>query len=379
MVVYDLLGNIYAAVYSNEGVYQTTHTVAECRDPAIGFSNPSVAYEASSGWFLVAYETFESIPANIRVNAVSPITGAKPSWEWLTTTADWNPSVACNPDNGSCLVVYETDWKTMIKGVHYYLDSTGIIGNSGTPFDLTDVNNVWFPNVAWGKGTGNYLVTYNWTDGFGEDFPMFTHVHDVPISGNQWLHGNEYLIIPGSLGPYGKYNYGVTYDPCTQYYVATFHYDWWGLGTNYNLWAVAVHGQLPSTADPFPVAYSPANERFGAINFVTDDHLTPACSSMDKLVIAYLNDDVGIMAAELRGNNNPADPRYHVVSMWWHLVVQFNTPSIQISDPIAISSGSQRAEMFIVYRPLNITSLDYDIWGQIVEVRERYHFPLFQR
>jgi hypothetical protein len=136
MAVYAYNGNIYAKFYSNSGAYQNTHTVA---DWSVDCGYPTVAYEAKSGLFLVAYEYYYGISDHdIYVQAVSPTTGKVGVSRVAGSSLhdEWYPNVACNPISGSCLVAYQHNQEYRIKGKFFTLSSTGIPAFSSV-YDLT--------------------------------------------------------------------------------------------------------------------------------------------------------------------------------------------------------------------------------------------------
>jgi hypothetical protein len=378
MVVYAHNGNIYAKVYSNTGVWQYTHTVA---DHTKDCGYPSVAYEASTGLFLVAYEHYlSSSDHDIYVAAISPTAGKLGSTRVVAFSVDheWYPDVACKHTNGTCLVAYQHNAEYRIKGKFFTLSSTGISAESGI-YNLTAATNAGFPHLAWGVGTGYYMVTYTWMDSGGESFPMYNKVYDYPVTaGDQHIHNNAFVVSPTFFSnDNDKYNYDVAFDPCTRKFLVSF-YRLWGPNDN-DVYAVAKHSSsLASGFTPFSVAASFDNEYAGAISFVTDGYLTPACGSMDKLVVAYDNNTVGIKAADLRGNSSTTNPVYVRDDYNRHLVVEPINASYSLINYPAISSG-RYGELMIAYEPYWTSRGDGDIWARIVEVRERTYLPLTLR
>jgi hypothetical protein len=378
MVVYTHNFDIVARVYSDTGGYQSTHTVADFPNNC---ENPSVAYEASSGLFLVTFEYYWSeTDHDIYVQAVSPTTGNRGGVSTAGTTVynESYPDVDCKHTNGTCLVAYQHNHEYRIKGRFFTLTNMGISAMSAI-YDLTDAKQSSGPALAWGKGTGYYLVTYKWSF-TGKNQAMYSKVYDSPVSsGDQYVHGNAVVDNP-SVGLNNKFSTDVAFDPCTQTFVVSFHYDYAGDASDIDIYAVAKNaGSSAFGYIPFSVANSIQNESQGVISFVTDNHLAPKCGAMDKLVVAYNNFQVGIKAADLRGNSNTADPLYARDEYFNHLVVASNSGSWIKIHP-AISSGSAQAEMFIAYNPLyQYSPWDNDVWGRIVDVRLRTYLPLITR
>ena len=371
MVVYEADGAIIGKVYNTAGDWQHTHTIV---DHPNGSAYPSVAYEAQSGLFVVAYQfTYnQEGRQNIHVFAVSPTDGKLETGVPLAISSydETRPSIACKHTNSTCLVAFQHSKESRIKGGFVSVSSSGIT-LEGTPRNLTAATGAYRPKLAWGMDSGYYMVTYNWIESLSplKVHAMYNKVYDYP-TGGQHIHTNEY-VVPEHTYPYftnRTLNPDVAYDPCTEKFVITFSYYY--ATDDYDIWAVAKSSTEVATGfPPFDVAISGDNERSPAISFVKGDHLTPSCGALDKLVVTYRNTDRGIMAADLRGNSSKTDPVYVRDSVLDQFVVASNTSFIDHWFP-AISSGTKMSEMFIAYAPYYVNEGDHDIWGRIVEVME---------
>ena len=382
---YETEDSITTRVFSNSGDLMYTYYVQTC--PKNYCEYPAIAYEAQSGYFLVAYGyLFSGSDWDIYVEAVSPTEGVlKEGFSMAaTSTGDERiPSIACNHDDGSCLVAYQTNaaLSSPIMGRFLEIDIEGQdITFLGAPYALTDATIGLEPKLAWGRDSDTYMVTYRSEAPGGQFSSMYTHVHDQPVnSGDQYLHGNTYVVSPGYFGDdHNISNNDVAYDPCTQRYVVTFGYDYYGDNSDYDIYAVAKHSTEGSGLAPFPIVNSPHYTNHSRISFVTDDDLTPSCGSMDRLVFTYYNDTLGIMAGELRGNNNPSTPAYEGDSVFEHLLIHPHLPgqNKRVSSQ-EISSGSMLGELFIVfeYYDTNIP-YEFNVKGKIVTIMEKNFLPL---
>jgi hypothetical protein len=353
-------------------------------------SFPAVAYEAKSGLFLVAYEYYYDIgDTDIYVQAVSPITGKQGVSRVAGNSLhnEWHPAVACNPVSGTCLVAYQHNQEYRIKGKFFTLSSTGIPGSS-VVYNLTGTTTSFLPYLAWGKGTGYYMLVYTYDNG-SKLVPYYNKLHQAPVpSGDQYLYYAATVDGGNTSGSNHKKSSGVAYDPCTQKFVVAFIHDYSGTGSDYDVWAVAkLSTALADGFTPFSVTFLANNELNAAISFVTDSHLPAKCGDMDKLVVAYLNTTIGVKAADLRGNNSTTNPIYARDAPGDQLVVIPKSDSIQFttSSQVSIASGSSWARMFIAGQPKWTTSpYDYDIWGRLVQVRtpgytEAFFLPLVVR
>lgn len=382
---YDTEDSITARVFSNSGDFVNTFYIQTC--PKNYCEYPTIAYEAKSGYFLVAYGyLYSGTDWEVYVEAVSPTDGVlKEGFSMVTssTSDERFPSIACNHDDGSCLVAYQTNsaLTSPIMGRFMEIDSEAQdIAFLGAPYPLTNATIGLEPRLAWGRGADTYMVTYRSEAPGGQVSSMYTHVHDQPVnSGSQYLHGNAYVVSPGYFGnDHDISNNDVAFDPCTQHYVVTFGYDYYGDNSDYDIYAVAKHSTLASGGTPFPIVNSPHYTNHSRISFMTDDDLPPSCGSMNRLMFTYYNDTLGIMAGELRGNNNTSTPEYEQDSVFDHLLIHPHLPgqNKRVSSQ-EISSGSMLGEMFIVfeYYDTNIP-YEFNVKGQIITIMEKNFLPL---
>jgi len=102
---------------------------------------------------------------------------------------------------------------------------------------------------------------------------------------------------------------------------------------------------------------------------------------MDNLVVTYINDSVGVKAAELRGNSSTTNPIYVRDATSLQLIVDKNY-AVYKNQRTAISSGSQKGELFTAssgkWGPPSPWT-DLDVEGQIVAISGRVYIPLLRR
>lgn len=370
MVVFEEEGDIIAKVYDTDGEKQGSHEVAVCGQD--GCSYPVVAYEVNSGLFMVVYVLeHEDGDHFILAQLVSPTDGKfKDAHEVYDYNDDeTRPSVACSYYN--CLVAFETSFDRRIAGVFLGVDSGGI-SDLSTPRFLTDTTDAYRPRLAWGIGTDLYMVTYIRLDKDQMRVDAkFNKVLAGPVwSGDQYIHSSRYVVPQGHPELKGStLEPDVAYDPCTEKFVIVFTH-WGDDGDDVHAIAKGVTLEV-DLFQPFDVAVTSLDEHSPAISFVKGDQYTPSCGAMDKLVVVYQNSYLGIMAADLRGNSSKTNPTYVVDPVSEHFVVDVNTSLLNHRSP-AISSGSSRAEMFIVYSSCRerLTKEIHSVRGRIVEVME---------
>lgn len=374
VLAFEQNGGIYAKVSSDgrdwPGNYKLTGTDPNC-------SQPAVAYEADSGWFIVTYACSST---DLYARVFSPITEFIGPSILISDDASssGSPAIGCNESVGSCLLAYESN-SGHIAGSYITIDHADNLELSSI-YALTDATDASGPRLAWGKGSGTYLLAYT-VGGPGEAAAAYTHVHDDKnaLTGNAYLHPSVSAVPEGAIPPGGEtFATDVAYDPCTQAYLITLSHDADGDKTNHDLWAVVVHATDAQTEDSFPIADTLADERGGAIRFITG----PACRGKDRLVVAYLNDTDGVMAAELRGNSLPDQPRYTLEPPGQHLLVDNHTTAASITD-VTLSPGGNGTWMLIVYVKNYMNdreqSSDDDIWGRLVTLLDETYLPLVLR
>ena len=360
---------IYAAVIrdvdSNPLPYKISNQSVDCGYPAI-------AYQASIGLFVVAYLCND---AQIHVQTFSPATETIGSVVIIAENA-WGespPAIACHPTADSCLVAYENT-ASQIMG-RYVTISTGGDLELSPEYRLSDAETASGPRLAWGRERGTYLLAYTERTVSGVYFPAFTHVSDQENQAQteKALHPST-SAVTGIVSPSGNNAFALdaAYDPCTQKFLLTFADDADGDGENYDLYAAVLHPSDPQSFGHFPIAATAADERGGAVRFLTTDHLAPACGGMGRLLAVYIHENKGVMAAEVRGNSHPANPAYSTDPEDQHLLVAY--PS-NMAQPMSatISNGTQ---MLIVYEVYWRESQDYDIWGTFITLRSHIYLPL---
>lgn len=370
---YNEINSIYLSVVADEFAQPLPYKISQHTSPC---GQPAIAYHADSELFIIVYEhNHKDIYAQVfsaSTEFIGPV---------VLISSDevqkGSPAVACNQTADSCLVAYQNDG-THIKGRYIDIDSGGIAGLSEV-YALTDADGAGRPHLAWGRGSGTYLVAYNERLASGEVRPSYTHVfdHDNPLRTGIQLHPSQ-PVLSADFYATGKDAFvtDVAFDPCTQRYLLSINYDAFGDGSNFDLWGAVVDAINPITSGAFPIAETPASEHGGAICFITADHEMPACGSMDRLVVTYINAEMGLMAAELRGNSNPTAPSYAGDPADQHLLVAHHSNMFLITS-VRLKSDSMR--MLVAYERNFPFSESYDVFGSFLAVRSQIYLPLVMR
>ena len=372
------IGNIYASVISeshpNPLLYPITNNNADCGHPAI-------SYHSSSGLFIVVYEKDHH---EIIMQAISVMSGnleivGKPAVISGDDAEKGYPAIACSQTNDSCLVAFQYE-RSQVKGTYVDVDNSGI--NYVSPvYDLSDAIAAGRPYLAWGNGVGTYLVAYTEQKSTGEILPGYTHVieHDDPLVDIKYLHPSTPAVPPGfSPSGYDALVSDVAFDPCTQKFLISIDYDAAGDGSNFDVWTAILHSTDSINFTPMAVADSPGSEHSSAISFVTTDSQSPSCGAMDRLLVGYINDEVGLMAVELRGNSSSSTPVYTCDAAHQHHVVECHTSSDRV-NAVRILGGAGERRFLMVYQINQPFSSDEDIWGKFVRLLDLVYLPLVMR
>ncbi len=358
---------------------------------------PDIAYEASSGLFIVTWTTDTETTEgwNIQAVAVDPniwgdhIVGdivdvASSSW------AESYPSVDCNYFDQSCLVAYNLDNRTdffRIDGRYMHLDPTNGIetGSSSPNFAISTLENEHNPHVAWSEPDENYMVAYTWpATGGGEMYPVHSVVMEDwhPVY-SQIVQGTSYSIATEWLEHTNKYVTGIAYDNCSENYVIVFTHDYYDNGTDYDVFVTVIDSENYLLHGLTTIAASSASEHSADISYLKDADAAEGDPAPDKLVLAYVRDGDedpnGIVATDLRGNCNPINPSYEIDFYLNHyVVISANGFDYQTRYP-AITGSNNWWEFFVAFS--DDTSgqgfgIDYDIFGRYMDAADKTYLPL---
>ncbi len=368
MIVYTYSGNVHARVYDNNGKFYTGGLVYDgYRD----CSRPTIAYDAFKRIFVVAFEYDyggTDTDYDIYAIAVSPHIGPLGSVSGISQAIGMedDPSIACNTriSTGGCLVAFEYPSGNPIHGKFIYTNSGGISSYSATPYPL-DVHDGYKPYLAFGKGTGTYLLTYDYYYGtYSAYFPIYNHIYDVYVSGNQYVHTGFYPSYTGMSLYQPKYTIAAAYDPCMQkyllmwrYYDSTYEYD------------IRVHVISPTSSSTYGSGWLIADYESsyaGDIAFVTDSHAAPVCGPGDRFVATYKNSGDGVYVTDIWGNHSISSPIYYWNGSASHYEAAPDMSGLTGYDPM-IASGA-RGKVMLTWNWLFSSTSDWDVWARMIRV-----------
>lgn len=375
MITYIIGGDVWAQVFDQNGDHYNDVLVYDgWYRPC---SNPVIAYESQTGLFIIVFEFhLDDDNHDIMVVAISPHEGKIGNVVSIAHTDhdEFNPDVACNAHEGSCLLAYQEGGSNQIQGKFLYIDSSGISGcSSSVPLSQFVGRE---PHLAWGRTTGNYFLAYSWFYAdTSEWFPVYTHVYDVIESPPQYIHQNHLLVNYAYNPNFDKEPLGVTYDPCTNTYVLLW-YDEHSAGDK-DIHISVMKDEDPGILGSGCIACSYDNEYTGDISFVLDDHIQPNCGLADKVVVTYKTMNKGVYATDLRGNNDKTDPIFNWDDISVHALISADGINTSGRNPI-ITSGDH-GKMFVTWRLYWTNTYSEDIWGKLIHAYWTDFLPLITR
>jgi len=393
-------GDYYAVAYIEDGaLHVTTFTedlseINTYYDLSEQASNPDVAYEASTGLFIVVWQYDwggTGTDYDIRALALDPDTGQVGDVQWVVGSGDneTDPSVDCNPWDSSCLVAYkfQATGSPGIEGRFMRMTPSGVSSNSDPKFDISTTIGK-NPYVVFGDD--GYLVAYTWDDLSTSPYPswpVYSHVYPThQSSGNQYRHDTTYVIEAGDLtDAYDKYSTGVAYDACANKFVVTFTYDFFGDGSDLDVLGRAVNAVSQYVYDYFWIAASTDNETSADISFIEDYHLTNAPPYASKLVVAYSRWGgflpEGIYATDLLSNCSDTSPSYRIDPSWKHFLVATPSPIFgsSVYEPSITGAGGYKQFLVAWTEVTGGTIYNYDVRGRLMDASEKNFLPLMDK
>jgi len=174
-----------------------------------------------------------------------------------------------------------------------------------------------------------------------------------------------------------KSSTGVAYDACSDKFVVTFTYDWYGDGSDLDVGAGIISSLNQTGYGMFWIALSDDNEFSADISFIEDYHLTNAPPHASKLVVAYSrwggSVPEGIYATDLRSNCSETTPSYSIDPNTEHFHVQAASPSFgsSVSQPSITGSGGV-SQFLVAWTDVTggTAGYEYDVMGRLMDASE---------
>jgi hypothetical protein len=301
---HNILDNQYLVVYERQEVImgqRFSPTGALLQSPfeisdADGNRNPTVAYNLQTQSYIVAWEDDEG--GQVDVWAIS-VAGThqtagdqflSPPYAVTNDAKDQtDPNIACNAHDSSCLIVFEYHRTTSFNEINaerVEVAPTAITSGGGlilVGFD--DFYSHESPDVVWGEGENNYLVTWVREDA-GIGTIWYARIYDT----DQGL-SSEFMTSSAALWSSlsnDQRNPDAAYEPNSGEYLVVFDYD---DTTDRDIWGVRVPGSsgVIENSDVFDIIgisshseRDPAVAHFGGV-FPSYN----GASSEPKLMVAY--------------------------------------------------------------------------------------------
>ncbi len=384
VVAYEEGGAVHANVFNRDGSIHLT-----VRDIHSNSGTPDVAYEATTGLFLIVWQLDywdDGSDYDILSIALSPTSGLVGST--IAVSSDNNheryPSVDCNPADSSCLVAYEYDFNstTYIDGAFMDMSATMGVSRNDPNFHISTTTNDYGPIVAFGDQ--GYLVADTFFDVSAIAWPVYNHVYPTYQSvGNQYMHGTAYLVNPGDLTDANdKYPGGAAWDGCANKFAVTYTYDYYGNGSDLD---VHVRGVDDNSATVYPIQWvaGTGDSEFTAdISFIENYPWTSTSPYASKMIVAYVRSggvyDEGIIATDLVSNCSSLSPSYDIPPEYQHFLVK--EPNLAADSLVltpAITGADGFKDFLIAWLDVQGGTPDeLDIFGRLMDASEKNFLPL---
>jgi hypothetical protein len=350
-------------------------------------ANPDVACDWERGRFVVVWEDYDGPVGlhNILAQGVygsHQITGSQliGSKIFLAATNfnETMPSIACNPDDHTCLVVYDFSGSGAgdIRGILMGVGETelSILVNNLTIGDYPVAETK--ADVAWGRAGSNYLVTWQYLyDGTPDhQVIMYAALCDTNCGANLILNDPAYLI--------GYYGYekdqtdpSVAFNPWDDNFLVSFTYATPSGDTD--VWAKFINGD--GTADSglrLVIADSSNPEYSSSIAWAGGAEALAGNSGVNQFSIAYIL--------------HIGDIQYNVMTqavMGSHLVPGLSNDPLLLEtqwDPHYLDGlrnpaacGSSQIGRYLITWDLNFVNPggsvhNFDVFGRLVAPRGTY-------
>lgn len=378
-IAYLVDSEIYVSFFRYDGLAIGNYEISGTTGNASWY--PDIAFEGSSGLFVVTWQSQES-NYDVLCRAVHPQLGPQGSIIEVASTSasEMGPALDCNHNDGSCLVAFAYhETYDSIQGRFMNVSSSGVSAPAHSAFTIINNGNyLRQPFVAWGWNAGTYGIVVQDYDA-NPDIGLYTHVYDTYQSGGyQTLHG-QVLMTPSEWTDHNIEPTGLTYDPCTENYLALFTHDFEGNGSDLDIYLKPFSADSTyKVSDPITIAYTGDIEELGAISFMTNAWAAQYGIGPDEIAVAYYNYDDGILTTIIKGNCSTSNPEYTVRDEGDHVVVrEVGYPTFSINEP-SVSGSSGNGEYMVTWTDENddIAVNSDDIYGRIFFSEKLGFLPL---
>ena len=383
-IAYLMDDEVWVTFFRYDGIEINTYRISDGTGEAS--YSCDIAFEGSSGLFVVAWQNYDYSSYDVLSRAVHPQMGPQGSIVSVadTSEAEMGPSLDCNHNDGSCLVAFNYhDGYDAVKGRFMNVSSSGVSAPSHSAFII--INNGEYTrelSVAWGWNAGTYGIIVQVYMGLDPSYGLYTHVYDTYQSGGDQMPHNPIYLTPTDWTDYDIIPTDLTYDPCTQNYLALFSHPYNGDDNDHDIYMKPFSADSTfKISDPIKVSYTSNNEHSGAISFMTNAWAAQFGIVPDEIAVTYEREPgfpYGIMTTIIKGNCTPASPEYTVVNWWQHMSIR-TTGAIttDIGEP-AVSGSGGNGEYMVTWTDDNsgINTNSDDIFGMILRSEKLFYLPL---
>ncbi len=308
LVVFEMDDDIYGQRLDPDGnKVGTRFRISRGTGRAI---SPDVAFEASTGFFVVVWEYDSPVTSTVdwtilAVHGVHQSSGSQlatgptdfgsPAYDELT------PMIACNRNVPSCLVTgLRFTTKAMVIGQRFMISLPSIV-QDGEAFEICDdtYHNVDV-DIAFGGvfGFPAYLVVWarQMDDPSATLHVMYTHVHgaDQGPGMDELIQAPAYITPPGTDPSHAndQEQPRVAYNLIHEQFLITYQYDYAGDLSDYDLYGQHVQGYWNGLVGSyFPIANSYLSESRPVVAFSGGETPWLSTDFADLYLVAFLRWD----------------------------------------------------------------------------------------
>jgi hypothetical protein len=306
LVVYQMDFDIYGQRLDSEGEkIGTRFRISSGQGRA---NSPEVAYEAGVGRFVVVWEYDNSVNMTIdwkltKVFGVHQSTGSQMDGGYYTDGSpsydDEEPTIACNKDTSSCLVVISRTivGELRLVGQRYQIQNGIELSRDGDPFEITnDSYKNRAPAVAFGdvSGTGVYLVAWERVYfPLTTNYIVFIHVYGVE-QGNgsdETMHTEVYLTPPGGtpVNDHNSQQPACAFNPLLDQFLVVYQYDFYGDSSDVDIMGRHVSGLAGAVVGTiFSIAATSQQEWFPDVAFSGGETPWLSIAFADQYLVTFI-------------------------------------------------------------------------------------------
>jgi hypothetical protein len=288
LAVYERSGDIYGQYLNAEGAKNGgAFLISEI--PGNNF-NPDVACDWYRNKFVVTWQYLYDggVDYDIRARGVYAIYQGDylfggGLWVAFSTNTETEPSIACNSDDHSCLIVYEYQASAQadLRGRRISIGTSGL-SVPNLEFMISDLSDdERLPDLTWGGNEDEYYLVWHTTGTFGKQRTIW----DTHQSSGSQTKSPRYSIE----SPAGTYKPVVAYNSRSGEYLIVYEQDVSGTRNIKAVRAMTTNDDILYMASPFIVnANSTTGQYYPAVAYSNGTQNINDGMGEDQFIVTYL-------------------------------------------------------------------------------------------